>query len=46
MQMILTEEAVGVFTIDPGVSTVLSEAYKDYVSYPFAFDNIADIKYK
>lgn len=46
MQMILTKEAVGVFTIDPGVSTVLSEAYKDYVSYPFAFDNIADIKYK
>lgn len=46
MQMILTEEAVGVFTIDPGVSTVLSEAYTDYVHYPFAFDSIAEIKYK
>lgn len=46
MQEILTEESVGVFTIDPGTNMVLSEKYTGFEYYPFAFIDIGTIKYK
>ncbi len=44
LQEIITEDAVGVFTIDPGVSTALSKEYEGYKNYPFAFIDISSIK--
>ena len=46
LQKILTEEAVGVFTIDPGISTATSKKYTGYESYPFAFVDISLIERK
>lgn len=44
LQRILTEDAVGVFTIDPGMSVALSKGYDKYVISPFAYVNISSIK--
>lgn len=44
LQRILTEEAVGVFTIDPGTSVALGKGYEGYVISPFAYVNISSIK--
>lgn len=46
LQKILTENAVGVFTIDPGVSTAISKKYTGYKNYPFAFVDISLIERK
>lgn len=44
LQMILAEEAIGIFTIDPGVYMALGKGYEGYQNYPFAFIDIASIK--
>ncbi len=44
LQEILTEDAVGVFTIDPGMSVALSKNYKGYKIAPFAYVNIPSVK--
>ncbi len=44
LQEILTKDAVGVFTIDPGRSVALGEGYTGYKNYPFAYVDISSIK--
>lgn len=46
LQKLLTEDAVGVFTIDPGVATAVSDGYEGYENYPFAFVDISLIERK
>lgn len=46
MQQILVDEAPCIFTVDPGVSVVLSEKYQGYEAFPFAFTNLATVEYK
>lgn len=46
LQKLLAEDAVGVFTIDPGKATAMGKGYKGYKNYPFAFTDISLIERK
>ena len=46
LQKLITEDAPGVFTIDPGVATAISKEYTGYKNYPFAFVDISLIERK
>lgn len=46
LQKIITEDGLGVFTVDPGVATAISKGYTGYKNYPFAFVDISSIERK
>lgn len=46
LQRIITEDGLGVFTIDPGVATAISKDYTGYKDYPFAFVDISLVERK
>lgn len=45
-QQMLVDDATNVFIMDQGVQVALSEGYKGYVPYPFAYTDISLIQYK